>query len=271
MEAQGVDAVAFRDGQRDQWNNAATGWDKWSSLIDEGASGVSDRLVEMADVQAGGRVLDVACGYGEPSLPAARKAGPEGSVVATDIAKTVLEYAAKRAADAGVDDIEFVESEAIALDFPEHSFDAAALALGRDLRAQGRGGPDPDPRLPQAGRKIAVSSWGTPDEVPFLAIPMRTTMKELDVPPPPPGPPGRCRAHTEAMHRHPRGGRLLRRRGRPARRDLRLRVRGGVHPDGARDSAAHHGDDGQPPARGEEAAWQAIENAIGERAGTTER
>ena len=37
---------------------------------------------------------------------------------------------------------------------------------------------------------MAISSWGQPDEVPFLAIPMRTAMQRLDVPPPPPGTPG---------------------------------------------------------------------------------
>jgi hypothetical protein len=37
---------------------------------------------------------------------------------------------------------------------------------------------------------MAISSWGTPDQVPFLAIPMRTAMSRLGVPPPPPGTPG---------------------------------------------------------------------------------
>ncbi|MGH3788846.1 MAG: hypothetical protein ACRDRG_20375 [Pseudonocardiaceae bacterium] len=37
---------------------------------------------------------------------------------------------------------------------------------------------------------MAISSWGTPDRVPFLAIPMQITMQRLQVPPPPPGTPG---------------------------------------------------------------------------------
>jgi len=75
MESQAVDAVEFRDGQRDQWNSAATGWRRWSELIDGAASGISERLVELAGVEPGSRVLDVAAGYGEPSLSAARRAG----------------------------------------------------------------------------------------------------------------------------------------------------------------------------------------------------
>jgi hypothetical protein len=37
---------------------------------------------------------------------------------------------------------------------------------------------------------MAISSWGEPDQVPFLSIPMRTMMERLDVPPPRPGTPG---------------------------------------------------------------------------------
>jgi hypothetical protein len=57
VASQAVDPVEFRDGQRAQWNTAATGWRKHSELIDAAASGVSDRLVEMADVKPGDRVL----------------------------------------------------------------------------------------------------------------------------------------------------------------------------------------------------------------------
>jgi cyclopropane fatty-acyl-phospholipid synthase-like methyltransferase len=90
METKRPDAVEFRDGQRQQWNSAATGWRKWSELIDGAASGVSERLVDLAGVEPGSRVLDVAAGYGEPSLTAARRTGAEGSVVAIDISAEMI-------------------------------------------------------------------------------------------------------------------------------------------------------------------------------------
>jgi hypothetical protein len=37
---------------------------------------------------------------------------------------------------------------------------------------------------------MAIASWGPPERVPFLAIPMRTAMQRLGVEPPPPGTPG---------------------------------------------------------------------------------
>ena len=190
MEPKTIDPSEFRDGQRTQWNSAATGWRRWSELIDGAASGISSRLVELAGAQAGSCVLDVAAGYGEPSLTAARVVGSEGRVVATDISAEMLAYGRERAEAAGLDNVEFIESDASSLDFPEDSFDAAVSRWGIIFEPDGeaaaarvRGFLKPDGRM-------AISSWGLPERVPFLSIPMQTVKQRLDVPPPPPGTPG---------------------------------------------------------------------------------
>jgi len=190
MEAKTIDAVGFRDGQRQQWNTAATGWRKWSELIDGAASGISERLVELAGVERGSRVLDVAAGYGEPTLSAARKAGPEGRVVATDISPEMLAFGRERVAAAGLDNIDFVESDAASLDFPEASFDAALSRWGIIFEPDGEAAAARVRTFLKPGARMAISSWGSPEDVPFLAIPMRTAMQRLKVPPPPAGTPG---------------------------------------------------------------------------------
>ena len=118
MESQIGDAVEFREGQRQQWKKGADGWRKRSDFIDAATTHVSKRMVELAGVRPGSRVLDVAAGYGEPSLTAAAVAGAEGKVVATDISPEMLAYGRERAATAGLENVEFVESEAVRLDFP---------------------------------------------------------------------------------------------------------------------------------------------------------
>jgi SAM-dependent methyltransferase len=190
MEAKAIDPAEFRQGQRDQWDTAATGWRKWSELIDTAASGISDRMVELAGVEAGSRVIDVAAGYGEPTLSAAKVAGPDGSVVATDISAEMLAYGRERADAAGLENIEFVEADASALDFPEQSFDAALSRFGIIFEPDGEGAAARVRGFLKPGAKMAISSWGPPDRTPFLGIPMRTAMQALDVPPPPPGTPG---------------------------------------------------------------------------------
>src|SRR4051794_9371951 len=119
-----IDPVEFRETQHKNWDSAALGWMQWREFNDRADSHISERLVELAGVQSGSRVLDVAAGYGEPALTAARKAGPEGRVVATDISAEMLDFARERAAAAGLGNVEFVQSDASSLDFPQESFDA---------------------------------------------------------------------------------------------------------------------------------------------------
>lgn len=190
MEAKTIDAGEFRAGQKQQWDTAASGWRKWHELIDTAVSGVSERLVELAGVEPGSRVLDVAAGYGEPSLTAARKVGAEGSVVASDISAEMLAYGRERAAAAGVENIEFVEADAASLDFPEGSFDAAVSRWGIIFEPDGEGAAARVRGFLKPGARMAISSWGPPERVPFLAIPMRTAMQRLGIEPPPPGTPG---------------------------------------------------------------------------------
>ena len=185
-----LDASDFRSGQREQWNVAAAGWRKWAPYIDAGAGLIRDRLVDAAGVKPGDRVLDVAAGYGEPALTAARRVGPNGHVVATDISREMLSFGRERAAAAGLDNVEFVEMEASALDFPAESFDAALSSWGLIFEPDGEATAARVRGFLKPGARIAISSWGTPERVPFLAIPMRTAMQRLQVPPPPPGTPG---------------------------------------------------------------------------------
>ena len=190
MEPNGPDPAEFRQGQQEQWNTAATGWRKWSEVIDQGTAGVSERLVELAGVENGSRVLDVAAGYGEPSLTAARVVGADGSVVATDISAEMLAFGRERATEAEIENIEFVESDAASLDFPDGSFDAALSRWGIIFEPDGEAAAARILGFLKSGGRMAISSWGPPDRVPFLGIPMRTAMTRLGVSPPPPGTPG---------------------------------------------------------------------------------
>ena len=185
-----IDPLEFREAQHKQWDSAAVGWNDWSEFFDAAAGHISERLVELAGVQPGSRVLDVAAGYGEPALTAARKAGPEGRVVATDISAEMLGFGRERAAAAGLDNVEFIESDASSLDFAHESFDAAVSRWGIIFEPDAEAAAARIRGFLKPGARMAVSSWGEPDQVPFLSIPRRTTMERLDIPPPAPGTPG---------------------------------------------------------------------------------
>jgi SAM-dependent methyltransferase len=190
MESSAIDPVAFRDTQQDSWDSAAAGWKKWSEWWDRYASNVSERLVELAGVEPGSHVLDVAAGYGEPALTAARKAAPDGRVVATDISAEMLAFGRDRAAEAGVGNIEFMHKDASSLDFPHESFDAAVSRWGIIFEPDGEGTAATIRGFLKPGARFAISSWGPPERSPMLGLPMKAALDFLDEEPPPPGTPG---------------------------------------------------------------------------------
>ncbi|HEX6455993.1 MAG TPA: methyltransferase domain-containing protein [Solirubrobacterales bacterium] len=198
MGSKAIDPGDFREAQHRNWDSAAVGWMEWSEFNDRADRHISERLVELAGVRPGSRVLDVAAGYGEPALTAARKAGPQGRVVATDISAEMLAFGRERAAAAGLGNVEFVESDASSLEFPERSFDAAVSRWGIIFEPDAEAAAGRIRGFLRPGARIAIASWGEPDEVPFLSVPMRTTMERLGVPPPPAGTPGPLSRPTPA-------------------------------------------------------------------------
>ncbi len=190
MVAQTIDPHEFRDAQRKQWDKAATGWKKWVDHMSATHQPVSDGLVELAGIGPGNRVLDVAAGYGEPALTAARKVGPAGRVIATDISPEMLAFGRERAAAAGVANLEFVESEASALDFPAGSFDAAISRWGLIFDPEAEATAAHIRTFLEPGGRIAIASWGTPPEAPLISLPMIAVLGYLKQSPPPAGTPG---------------------------------------------------------------------------------
>lgn len=85
MTSTSFDANQFKMGQREGWDSVAQGWKEWWAPIEKGAQKISQRLIELAKIKSGHRVLDVATGIGEPSITAAKIVGTGGHVLATDL------------------------------------------------------------------------------------------------------------------------------------------------------------------------------------------
>jgi ubiquinone/menaquinone biosynthesis C-methylase UbiE len=94
--------------------------------VAENVTGVGDTTVERAGIEAGMEVLDVACGTGNATIPAARLGA---RVTGLDFQPDLMETARALAAEAGVD-VELVEGDAQDLPFEDASFDRVISALG---------------------------------------------------------------------------------------------------------------------------------------------
>jgi ubiquinone/menaquinone biosynthesis C-methylase UbiE len=178
------DPAAFKLGQRNNWNNLSSGWDKWYDLFESGAAPANRTLLEDAGVSAGHSVLDIGCGTGQPALAAAELAGPRGRVIGIDLAEEMLAVARRRAAELSLKNVEFVECDAESIDFGASSFDAVISRFGLMFL------PDVDTTLRRSfdllrpGGALTAAVWGAPPQVPFmsLAFGVAATRLELDSP-----------------------------------------------------------------------------------------
>lgn len=86
-----------------------------------------ERLLNMLDPKPGERFLEIGPGTGYYSLDVARSLQPDGVLEIFDIQQEMLDHAAKRAADAGIDNIVPTQGDAQQLPYPDGVFDAVYL------------------------------------------------------------------------------------------------------------------------------------------------
>ncbi len=178
-----VDSAGFKTQQREQWSNVAQGWRKRWAAFERWAQPLSDRMMELAHVAPGQRVLDVATGIGEPAMTAARRVGPSGSVVAIDQAPQMLAMARERMQEAGIRNVEFVEGDAEAVTLPLESFDAVVCRWGlmfllEPVSALARFRSSLVP-----GGWCAAAIWGPPERVPLISLPFSVLSRRMGQPP----------------------------------------------------------------------------------------
>lgn len=104
---------------------SADWWSAGQAARQETLGAVTEMMLDLAGVQRGSRVLDVAAGTGESTLMAARRASPMGHVLAVDASASMLRVAAEAAQREGLTNIETRVMNAEDLTIESDSFDAA--------------------------------------------------------------------------------------------------------------------------------------------------
>jgi enediyne biosynthesis protein CalE5 len=171
------------DSSESYWDLALDGIRRCESTLDRFERPVSLRLFELAGIEDGDTVLDVATGIGEPALTIARRLSPPGRVIAIDQSAALLEFARDRAREAGISNIEFRQMDADAIDIPNHSLHAIVCRWGlmflKDLgSALSRMRCSLEP-----GGGLAAAVWSEPERVPIVAV-RRKVMRDFELPSP---------------------------------------------------------------------------------------
>jgi ubiquinone/menaquinone biosynthesis C-methylase UbiE len=184
------DPNQFKEGQRQGWNNVADGWLNWWNIIETAGKNLTNRLIELAGIKQGSKVLDIATGIGEPSITAAQLVGKNGHVLAIDISPQMLAVAKERSISLGLQDlVDFREGDAETTNLPSSTFDAALCRFGLMFLPNVVAGLlNIHKSLVNDGR-FAAAVWASPEKVPFISLPFNILMKETNIPPPPPNAP----------------------------------------------------------------------------------
>jgi SAM-dependent methyltransferase len=188
--APSFDPVSFKAATRAQWDKSAKGWHDQSPRIREWLRESTEAMLEMADVKPGARVIDVAAGAGDQTLDIARRVGPTGSVLATDLSPLILNLAKDNARLAGYSNVETQVADGESLNAVEASYDAAICRLGLMFFPDpGRGLREIFRALKPGGRACTMV-FSTPDKNPCIATLVSTALKHAGLPPRDPYQPG---------------------------------------------------------------------------------
>ncbi len=152
-----MDERLQRRVQRYGWDLAAA---RYETLWQPQLAAAQAALLARAALQPGERVLDVACGTGLVTLPAARAVGREGQVLGVDLAERMVLALRTRAAAAGLPQVVAARMDAERLALPDASVDVLLCALGLMYL--------PDParalremrRVLRPGGRAVLAVWG---------------------------------------------------------------------------------------------------------------
>jgi enediyne biosynthesis protein CalE5 len=182
------DDLKIKGQQRAAWDDSAEGWKRWWPTFERAAQIVNERLVELANVRAGARVLDIATGSGEPALTAARAVGQSGRVVAVDMSPAMLAIARERVEAAGLSNVELVESDAESLSLGPDSFDAVLCRWGLMFMPDLEGVVRLIHRALKPGDCFATAVWSVADKVPMCGLARDAIRRITGIVPPPNAP-----------------------------------------------------------------------------------
>lgn len=160
-------ADAFRAESRARWDAAAAGWSAARETFQRDAAPVSHWMVDAIRPQPGHTVLELAAGPGDTGFLAAELIRPGGTLICTDTAEAMLEVAKARAAELGLDNVEFVPMDAEWIDRSAASLDGVLCRWGIMLLADPEAALREIRRTLRPGGRLALATWADPAANPW--------------------------------------------------------------------------------------------------------
>jgi len=147
-------------------------WRKYDADEQRLSAPLSERMLELAQLRAGMRVLDLATGRGEPAIRAARRVGESGSVVGVDPSTAMMQMARERAAGEGVGNLHLIEGSAEALPtLVDGTFDAVLVRWGLMYMGSPVDALAAALRVMRTGARLVAAVVAEPERAPYFNLP----------------------------------------------------------------------------------------------------
>jgi ubiquinone/menaquinone biosynthesis C-methylase UbiE len=156
---------------------------KYDALESRLTAPVSERMLDLANLRPGMRLIDLASGCGEPALRAAHRVEARGSVLGVDVSEELLAHAREKAQRGAISNLELRLANAESLDgLPSEAFDAATARWGlMYMRAPTKALANVR-RVLKSGAPFVAAFWAEPERVPWAALARRVLARYRDVP-----------------------------------------------------------------------------------------
>ncbi|MET0500062.1 MAG: methyltransferase domain-containing protein, partial [Candidatus Binatia bacterium] len=178
-----VGSIFLSDEAAEQWQRGKAQRGKVNAAADE-------MLIDAANLRPGNRVLDVAAGTGDQTLLAARRVGPTGYVLATDISANMLKLASDAAREAGLMNVETRVMDAENIDLGAESFDSVICRQGLMLFSNPVQALIGMRRVLKPKGKVVALVWSTEEKNPYQGLPFAIVRRIGNMPAPTSGRPG---------------------------------------------------------------------------------
>lgn len=169
------------------WDSTADAWMRWRETSERAARIATETMLDLAAIEPGHRVLDLATGLGDSAAAAARRAGASGSVMAVDKAEKMIEGARRLVAAEGLANVTFRQADLDALDLGETGFDAVICRWGLMFAEDVVRTLSAIRTMLRPGASFSTVVWGPPDRCAAQMLANRVLMETLGVDPVPTG------------------------------------------------------------------------------------
>ncbi len=138
---------------------------------------LDERLVAVLDPAQGDTVLELAAGPGDTGFIAAERLGPNGLLLSTDVAPEMVDAARRRAAELGVENVEFRVEDATAISLQDDAVDGVLCRFGIMLVPEPSRAMAEIARVLKAGGRAALAVWASADENDWMTAAARSAVE----------------------------------------------------------------------------------------------